>query len=146
MAVLCYAQPLNNGICTAYDYFRLSFSATPILISTVNKRLRNLGRIQNYCKIFIYIHKHHNFHRKLCLLKLKIKKLLRKNSTKKLNSWSLVHHIPRPEQTAYLDNKEKTTTTVLSNNTMIQVHHIPRPARRVYLDNKENKKTNSVKQ
>ena len=47
MAVLCYAQPLNNGICTAYEYFffRLPFPATPLQILTVNKR------------IFIYIHK-----------------------------------------------------------------------------------------
>ena len=44
MAILCYAQPLNNGICTAYEYFlRLPFSATPIQILTVNERLRNLG-------------------------------------------------------------------------------------------------------
>ena len=45
-AVLCYAQPLKNGICTTSVYFlRLSLSVTPIRILPVNKRLRNLGRI-----------------------------------------------------------------------------------------------------
>ena len=46
-AVLCYVQLLNNGICTAYEYFfRLPLSVMPIRILSVNKILRNLGRIQ----------------------------------------------------------------------------------------------------
>ena len=50
-AVLCYAQPLNTGICTAYEYFfRLPLSVTLIRILPVNKRLRNLGRIQFIAK------------------------------------------------------------------------------------------------
>ena len=49
--VLCYAQPLNTGICTAYKYiFRLPLSVMPIQILPVNKRLRNLGRIQFIAK------------------------------------------------------------------------------------------------
>ena len=51
MAVLCYAQPLNNGICTANEYFwRLPFSATPIRILSVNKIIRNFGHIQFIAK------------------------------------------------------------------------------------------------
>ena len=51
MAVLCYAQPLNNGICTAYEYFlRLPFSDTPVRVLTVDKRLRHFGRIQFIAK------------------------------------------------------------------------------------------------
>ena len=50
-AVLCYAQPLKNGICTASEYFfKLPLSVTPIRILPVNKRLRNLGRIQFFAK------------------------------------------------------------------------------------------------
>ena len=51
MAVLCYAQPLNNGICIAYKYFlRLPLSVTPVRILPVNKRLRNFGQIQFIAK------------------------------------------------------------------------------------------------
>ena len=97
-AILCYAQPLNNGICTAYKYFlRLPFSATPMPILTVNKRLRNLGQIQFIAKSsFIYTKKLfapqapdlleklaesllYNIHREHILLKLKIKKVIVKN-------------------------------------------------------------------
>ena len=50
-AVLCYAQPLKNGICTASEYFlKLPLSATPIRIIPVIKRVRNLGRIQFIAK------------------------------------------------------------------------------------------------
>ena len=65
-AVLCYAQPLKNGICTASEYFlKLPFSVTPVI-----KRLRNLGRIQYIAKSSsIYTksclrHKHNTFLRK----------------------------------------------------------------------------------
>ena len=41
---LYYAQPLNNAMCTAYEYFlRLPLSVTPIRILFVNKTLMNLG-------------------------------------------------------------------------------------------------------
>ena len=50
-AVLCYAQPLKKGICTALEYFlKLPLSVTPIRIIPVNKRLRNLGQIQFIAK------------------------------------------------------------------------------------------------
>ena len=39
--------PLKNGICTTSEYF---FLITPIQILPVNKRLRNLGRIQFIAK------------------------------------------------------------------------------------------------
>ena len=43
-AFLFYAQPLNNGICAAYEYFlRLPLFVMPIQILSVNKRLRNLA-------------------------------------------------------------------------------------------------------
>ena len=46
-AVLCYVQPLKNGICTASEYFfKLPLSVTPLRIIPVIKRLGNLGRIQ----------------------------------------------------------------------------------------------------
>ena len=102
-AVLCYAQPLKNGICTASEYFfKLLLSVTHIQILPVNKRLRNLGRIQFIAKsssIYTKIclrHKYktfleklaesllYNFHRKHILLKLKIKKLLRNITSKNL--------------------------------------------------------------
>ena len=93
-AVLCHAQPLKNGICTASEYFlKLPLSVTPIQIIPVIKRLRNLGRIQFIAKsssiyvkisvpqaqylleklaeILLYI-----FHCEYILLKLKTKKLL----------------------------------------------------------------------
>ena len=56
-AVLCYAQPLNNGMCIAYKYFlRLPLSVTPIQILSVNKRQK--FRMNSICcKIFIYLHK-----------------------------------------------------------------------------------------
>ena len=92
-AVLCYAQPLKNGICTTSKYFlKLPLSVTPIRIIPIIKRLRNLNSI--YCKIFINIHKNlfasqahdlleklaeillYNFHREHFLLKMKTKKLL----------------------------------------------------------------------
>ena len=99
-AILCYAQPLNTcyRICTPCEYFlRLPFSATPIRILTVNKRFRTNS---SNCKIFIYIHINlfvpqapdlleklaesllYNVHREHILLKLKIKKLLPKISSK----------------------------------------------------------------
>ena len=50
-AVLCYAQPFKNGICTASEYFlKLPLSVTPIRIIPVIQRLRNLGRIQFIAK------------------------------------------------------------------------------------------------
>ena len=103
-AVLCYAQPLKNGICTASEYFfKLPLSVTPIRILPVNKRLRNLGRIQfiakssslytnllapqvqdlleKFAESLLY-----NFHREHKLLKLKLKKLLRKIRSKNLTA------------------------------------------------------------
>ena len=57
-AVLCYVQPLKSGICTASEYFlKLPLSVTPIRIIPVNKRLRNLGRIQFIAKSSIYTKK-----------------------------------------------------------------------------------------
>ena len=100
-AVLCYAQPLKNGMCTTSEYFlKLPLSVTPIRIIPVIKRLRNLGRIQFIAKSSsIYTKKLfapqaqvlleklaeillYNFHREHILLKLKIKKLLRKIKSK----------------------------------------------------------------
>ena len=52
-AVLCYAQPLKNGICTASEYFLklpLSVTLIHVRIIPVIKRLRNLGRIQFIAK------------------------------------------------------------------------------------------------
>ena len=67
-AVLCYAQPLNTGICTAYEFFfRQPLSVMPIRILPVNKRL--LGRIQFIAKLSsIYTknclrHRHQTFWR-----------------------------------------------------------------------------------
>ena len=89
MAVLCYAQPMNNEYS-----LRLPLSDTPIRILPVNKILKKFRSNSFYCKIFIYVHKSllvpqaldlleklaecllYNFHRELILLKLKIKKLL----------------------------------------------------------------------
>ena len=60
-AVLCYAQPLKNGLCTASEYFlKLPLSVTPIRIIPVIKRLRNLGRIQ-------FIAKSSSIYTKICL-------------------------------------------------------------------------------
>ena len=58
MVVLCYVQPLNNWICTAYEYFlRLPLTVTPIRILPVNKILRNLGRNQLTANLHLYTHK-----------------------------------------------------------------------------------------
>ena len=50
-AVLCYTQPLNNGIFTAYKYFlRIPLSVTHIRILPVNKRreiLNEFNLLQN---------------------------------------------------------------------------------------------------
>ena len=60
-AVLCFAEPLKSGICTASEYFlKLPLSVTPIRILPVNKRLRNLGRIQ-------FIAKPSSIYTKICL-------------------------------------------------------------------------------
>ena len=60
-AVLCYAQPLKNGMCTAFEYFlKLPLSVTPVRIIPVIKRLRNLGRIQ-------FIAKSSSIYTKICL-------------------------------------------------------------------------------
>ena len=99
-AVLCYAQPLKNGICTASKYFlKLPLSVTPKRIIPVIKMLRNLGRIQFIAKsssiyapqaqdlleklaeILLY-----NLNREHILLKLKTKKLLRKIKSKNLTA------------------------------------------------------------
>ena len=57
-AVLCYAQPLKSGICTASEYFlKLPLSVTPIRIKLVNKRLKNLGRIQFIANLHLYTQK-----------------------------------------------------------------------------------------
>ena len=37
--MLCYIQSLNNGIYTAYEYFRPPLSVTPIRVLSVNKIL-----------------------------------------------------------------------------------------------------------
>ena len=103
-AVLCYAQPLKNGICTASEYFLiLPLSVTPIRIIPVIKR-QKFRTNSIYCKIFNYIHKNlfapqaqdllenlaeillYNFHREHILLKLKTKKLLRKIKSKNLTA------------------------------------------------------------
>ena len=43
--VLCYAQPLKNGICTPSEYFlKLPLSVMPLRIIPFIKRLRNLGQ------------------------------------------------------------------------------------------------------
>ena len=55
-AVLCYAQPLNNRICTAYEYLRLPLSVTHIRILPVNKIIKDLRQVQ-FIANFIYIHK-----------------------------------------------------------------------------------------
>ena len=89
-AVLCYAKPLKNGICTASEFFlKLPLSVAPL---PVNKRLRNLGHknlfapqaqdlLEKLAESLLY-----NFHREHILLKLKIKKLLRKIRSKKLTA------------------------------------------------------------
>ena len=57
-AVLCYAQPLKSGICTASEYFlKLPLSVTPIRIIPVNKTLRNLGRIHLLQNLHLYTQK-----------------------------------------------------------------------------------------
>ena len=57
-AVLCYAQPLKSGICTASEYFlKLPLSVTPIRIIPVMKRLRNLGQINLLQKLHLYTQK-----------------------------------------------------------------------------------------
>ena len=98
MSVLCYAQPLKNGICTTSKYFfNLPLSVTPIRIIPVIKRLRNLGQIQiisisssiytknlfapqapdsleKLAEILLY-----NFHIEHILLKFEDKKVIAKN-------------------------------------------------------------------
>ena len=109
-AFLCYAQSLNNRICTAYEYLRQPFSVTHIRILPVNKIIKDLRQNQ-FIANFIYIHKKvfcatstrpfgevggcllYNFHCKHILLKLKIKKLLRKISSKKLTRRSFKKNI-----------------------------------------------------
>ena len=45
-AGLCYAQPLNNGLFTACEYFfRRTLSVTPLRNLSANKRLRHCGLI-----------------------------------------------------------------------------------------------------
>ena len=57
-AVLCYAQPLKNEICTASEYFlKLPLSVTPIRFIPVNKTLRNLGKIHLMQNLHLYTHK-----------------------------------------------------------------------------------------
>ena len=99
-AVLCYAQLLNNGICTAYEYIlRLPISVTPLRILPVNKILRNLGQIKFIAKSSSLYSKQatnlleelaesflYNFHREHILLNLKIKKILRKISSQNLKA------------------------------------------------------------
>ena len=104
MAVLCNAQPLENGICTASEYFlKLPLSVMPIRIIPVIKRLRNLGLIQFVANLHLYTQK------SVCATstrpfgevggnsplrlssqthfsKIEDKKLLRKNSSKNLTA------------------------------------------------------------
>ena len=57
-AVLCYAQPLNNGICTASEYFlKLPLSVTPIRIITVIKRLSTLEEFNLLQYLHLYTQK-----------------------------------------------------------------------------------------
>ena len=45
--VLCYAQPLKNGICTASEYFfKLPLSVTPIRITIPVIRVVRVRRIR----------------------------------------------------------------------------------------------------
>ena len=84
-------------------FLRLSLSVTPIRILPVNKRLKNLGQIQFIAKSSsIYTNQYvpqasdlfeklvesllNNFHREHILLKLKIKKILRKISSRNLTA------------------------------------------------------------
>ena len=54
-AVLCYAQPVKNGICIASEYFfKLPLSVTPIQILPVNKRLRNLKELNLLKNLHLY--------------------------------------------------------------------------------------------
>ena len=90
-------QPLNNVTFTAYKYLFLEYPMH-LQILSVNKRLRNFGRIQLIAKSSsIYVHKNlfaphatdllqkmaesllSNFPRKRILLKLKTKKIIMKN-------------------------------------------------------------------
>ena len=93
-AVLCYAQPLNNGICY---FFRLPLSVTPIQILPVNKKTKKFRTNSIYYEIFIYIHKNlfgpqapdlleklaesllYNFHHEHILLKIEDKIVIAKN-------------------------------------------------------------------
>ena len=56
-ALLCYAQPLKNGVCTDSEYF---FETTPFCHAYTNYtcHLKTWKFRTNsiYCKIFIYIH------------------------------------------------------------------------------------------
>ena len=57
MAVLRYAQPLKNGICTASKYFlKLPLSVTPIQIIPVIKRL-NLDEFNFLQNLHLYTQK-----------------------------------------------------------------------------------------
>ena len=104
-AVLCYAQPLQNAMSTASEYFlKLPLSVTPIRSIPAIKRLRNLGRIQFIAKSSSIYTKNlfapqaqdlleklaeillYNFHREHILQKLKIKKLWRIIKAKNLTA------------------------------------------------------------
>ena len=82
-----------------HNLLRLPFSATPIRILTVNNKLRNLGRLQFIAKsssifapqapdLFEKLAESllYNFHREHILLKLKIKKVFAKISSKNLTA------------------------------------------------------------
>ena len=57
-AVSCYAQPLKNRICTLSEYFlKLPLSVTPIRISPVIKRLRNLDEFNLLQNLHLYTQK-----------------------------------------------------------------------------------------
>ena len=96
-AVQCYAQPLNNGICTAYEYVLWDY---PFLscVYKLDPSRKYLEKDEfNLLQIFIYIHKImfapqsidlfekleesllYNFHRENTLLKLKYKKVIANN-------------------------------------------------------------------
>ena len=104
MAVLCYAQPLKNGICTASEYFlklpflsrlyELYLSLKDLEIYDEFKLLQNLhlytqtfvcpqaqDLLEKLAEIFLY-----NFNREHIFLKLKTKKLLRKIKSKNLTA------------------------------------------------------------
>ena len=59
-AFLCYVQPLNNGIYTAYKYIlRLTLSVTPIRIVSVNKKkLRNLCEFNKLQYLHLFTEKY----------------------------------------------------------------------------------------